>query len=141
MSPPLPRPLPRFLGGKPQPQYRLLQQQPAQPAPAPAQKPQRRAAELGKAVLGVASTGLGVASVAFPPALPIAGITGAVQVIDNQLGNPVAFAVGTAIQAVGVAGEFAVDGVVAVANGIGDGVNAIGKGVGDLFDGIFGKKK
>lgn len=146
MTPTRPASLPTFLGGQPQPKYRLLQQPQGSPAPKPspapvAAKPERSAAELGKAVLTVASSSLGVAGVAYPPAIPIAGITGAVQVLDNQLGNPVATVVGTTIQVVGQVGEWTIDGVGMAVKGIGDGVNALGKGVGDLFDGIFGKKK
>ena len=112
---------------------------PAEPT-APA-KPAKKNAQLGNAVLGVATTGLGVAGVAFPPALPIAGITGVVTAIDSQIGSPIATAVGATINGVGDAGKWVVDGVGDLVDGIGDGINSVGKGIGDLFDGIFGRKK
>lgn len=158
--------LPRFLGGTPKPQYRLLQHSARPPAipqvpapqppnlrpvlngdgqvvayvvaptsqPAPAPKPQGKSAQIGNAVLGVATTGLGVAGMAFPPALPIAGITGVVQAIDSQIGSPIATVVGATVQGVGEVGGLVVKGVEGAITGIGDGIDAVGKFFGGLFD-------
>lgn len=101
---------------------------PPTPAPEAPAKPRNKSTELGKTVLGVATTGLGVAGVAFPPAVGIAGITGAVQIVDNQIGNPIATAVGTSIQAVGYVGGLVVDGVEGAV-----------KGIGNMVEGLFGK--
>ncbi|MDB5100622.1 MAG: hypothetical protein JWM80_5043 [Cyanobacteria bacterium RYN_339] len=122
--------LPSFLGGPasaptPQPASRLVQYQQvaAQPQPPRYQRD-------GVAILSTVSTGLGVASVAYPPVLPIAATVAGVQALDAQIGYPVTKLVGGIAEGVGAVGGFVVDGVVTV-----------GKEIGDFFGSIFGGKK
>lgn len=109
---------------------------PTQPAPPTMGRDQR----MGRAVLTTANAGLGVASIAFPPVLPIAAIATGVAVLDHQLGDPVAKSVGFLVNGAGTVGKYAVDGVVSVARGIGDVGQSVGQGIGDFFGGIFKKR-
>jgi hypothetical protein len=119
--------LPAFLGGPQQPsmpRLALYQQQTQLPPPPPAYQRD------GMAILGTASTALGVASVAYPPVLPVAATVAGVQALDAQLGYPVTKLVG------GIA-----DGLVTGVGFVADGVVSVGKGIGDFFGGLFGGRR